>query len=101
MRSCKDIHMPTIAIISQTGGAGKTTLALPLAAAAADSGHTALVIDVEPQATPSQWAASRQDAPPVVITSAHPRLDAPHEQAPCKLGAFSVTYPPPLPGRES
>src|SRR3546814_4410789 len=70
MRSCKDIHMPTIAIISQKGGAGKTTLALHLAAAAEDSGHTALVIDVDPQATASQWAAWRQDVPPVVIDSA-------------------------------
>src|SRR3546814_7963350 len=76
MRSCKDIHMPTIAIISQKGGAGKTTLALHLAAAAEDSGHTALVIDVDPQATASQWAAWRQDAPPVVIDSAPPRLAA-------------------------
>src|SRR3546814_5857218 len=76
MRSCKDIHMPTIAIISQKGGAGKTTLALHLAAAAEDSGHTALVIDVDPQATASQWAAWRQDAPPVVIDSSPPRLAA-------------------------
>src|SRR3546814_10968498 len=79
--SCKDIHMPTIPIISQKGGAGKTTLALHLAAAAEDSGHTALVIDVDPQATASQWAAWRQDAPPVVIDSAPPRLAAKIEQA--------------------
>src|SRR3546814_5287553 len=47
-----------------------------LAGTAEDSGHTALVIDVDPQATASQWAAWRQDAPPVVIDSAPPRLAA-------------------------
>src|SRR3546814_18854194 len=81
MRACKDIHMPTIAIISQKGGAGKTTLGLHLAAAAEDSGHTAVVIDVDPQATASQWAAWRQDAPPDVIDSAPPRLAAKSDQA--------------------
>src|SRR3546814_4702779 len=95
MRSCKDIHMPTIAIISQKGGAGKTTLALHLAAAAEDSGHTALVIDVDPQATASQWAAWRQDAPPVVIDSAPPRLAAKIEQATGQGAAFIVIDTPP------
>src|SRR3546814_10855396 len=92
---CKDIHMPTIAIISQKGGAGKTTLALHLAAAAEDSGHTALVIDVDPQATASQWAAWRQDAPPVVIDSAPPRLAAKIEQATGQGAAFIVIDTPP------
>jgi chromosome partitioning protein len=68
--------MPTIAIISQKGGAGKTTLALHLAAAAQDAGRTALIIDTDPQATASQWAAWRQDAPPEVIDSPPPRLAA-------------------------
>lgn len=61
--------MPTIAIISQKGGAGKTTLALHLAAAAQDAGAVSLIIDTDPQATASQWAAWRQDAPPEVIDS--------------------------------
>ena len=73
--------MPTIAIISQKGGAGKTTLALHLAAAAQDAGRVALVIDTDPQATASQWAAWRQDAPPEVIDSPPPRLAAKVAQA--------------------
>lgn len=68
--------MPTIAIISQKGGAGKTTLALHLAAAGQDAGRAALVIDTDPQATASQWAAWRHDAPPEVIDSPPPRLAA-------------------------
>lgn len=68
--------MPTIAIISQKGGAGKTTLALHLASAAQEAGAVALVIDTDPQATASQWAAWRQDAPPEVIDSPPPRLAA-------------------------
>jgi chromosome partitioning protein len=68
--------MSTIAIISQKGGAGKTTLALHLAAAAQEAGRVALVIDTDPQATASQWAAWRQDAPPEVIDSPPPRLAA-------------------------
>jgi len=73
--------MPTIAIISQKGGAGKTTLAIHLAAAAQDAGRVALVIDTDPQATASQWAAWREDAPPEVIDSPPPRLTAKVEAA--------------------
>lgn len=87
--------MPTIAIISQKGGAGKTTVALHLAAAAEDSGHTALVIDLDPQATASQWAAWRKDAPPVVIDSAPPRLAAKIEQAASQGASFIVIDTPP------
>jgi chromosome partitioning protein len=68
--------MPTIAIISQKGGAGKTTLAIHLAAAAQDAGAVALIVDTDPQATASQWAAWRGDRPPEVIDSPPPRLAA-------------------------
>jgi chromosome partitioning protein len=73
--------MQTIAVISQKGGAGKTTLALHLAAAAEEVGRSALVIDLDPQASASQWGAWREDAPPVVIDSAPPRLAAKIGQA--------------------
>ncbi|MGW8281599.1 ParA family partition ATPase (plasmid) [Sphingomonas aurantiaca] len=87
--------MPTIAIISQKGGAGKTTLALHLAAAAHDEGRVALVIDTDPQATASQWAAWRQDAPPEVIDSPPPRLSAKIEQARGQGADFIVIDTPP------
>ena len=73
--------MPTIAIISQKGGAGKTTLAIHLAAAARDAGQVSLIVDTDPQATASQWAAWRQDQPPEVIDSPPPRLAAKVAQA--------------------
>ena len=52
--------MPMTAIISQKGGAGKTTVAVHLAAAAELAGHTGLVFDTDQQATASQGAAWRK-----------------------------------------
>ena len=73
--------MTTVAIISQKGGAGKTTLALHLAVAAQDAGRVSLIIDTDPQATASQWGSWREDKPPEVIDSPPPRLAAKVEQA--------------------
>ncbi len=87
--------MPTIAIISQKGGAGKTTLALHLAAAAQGTGAVALVIDTDPQATASQWAAWRDDAPPEVIDSPPPRLAAKVAQARAQGAQVVVIDTPP------
>lgn len=87
--------MPTIAIISQKGGAGKTTLALHVAAAAHDAGRVALVVDTDPQATASQWAAWRHDAPPEVIDSPPPRLAAKIAQARGQGAEFIVIDTPP------
>ena len=69
-------HTRTVAIVSQKGGAGKTTLAIHLAAAATRAGQISLVIDTDPQASASQWAEWRQGAPPEIIDSAPPRIAA-------------------------
>lgn len=81
--------MPTIAIIAQKGGAGKTTLALHLAAEAEARGSVALVVDTDPQASASQWGQWREGAPPDVIDSPPPLLAKKIEQAQ-GMGAAAV-----------
>lgn len=66
--------MFTAAIISQKGGAGKTTLAVHLAAAAAAAGRVTLILDADPQATASKWGQWRGGSDPEVIDCASPPL---------------------------
>jgi len=66
--------MKTISIISQKGGAGKTTIALNLATAAEEVGHSAVVIDLDPQASAKGWHDHRQKESPVVISAQASRI---------------------------
>lgn len=70
MQTISHVIMQTIAIISQKGGTGKTTLALNLAVAAELSGLSSAIIDLDPQASAKEWSKSRGVETPVVI-SAH------------------------------
>lgn len=67
--------MKTIAILSQKGGAGKTTLAINLAVTASTSLHTGVVlIDLDPQASATSWHDSREESRPVVVSAQANRL---------------------------
>jgi chromosome partitioning protein len=66
--------MRTIAVISQKGGAGKTTTAVHLAVAAQQEGYRVAVIDLDPQATARKWGDKRQDPEPEVIGDHAERL---------------------------
>ena len=80
--------MKTLAIVSQKGGVGKTTIAVHIAVAAAKAGYSVAIIDLDPQATAAQWADWRGEGPrrggegadenadpnPVVVAAPHARL---------------------------
>ena len=66
--------MYVVAILSQKGGTGKTTLSLHLAVAAERAGHVAAVIDLDPQASAAGWKDSRPGETPVVVPIPASRL---------------------------
>jgi chromosome partitioning protein len=59
--------MKTIAMVSQKGGAGKTTVAVHLAVCAELAGKRAAIIDIDPQASALEWYSRREAETPEVI----------------------------------
>lgn len=51
--------MRTIALVTQKGGTGKTTLAVSLAVAAAEAGEKVLALDMDPQGSLAAWGEQR------------------------------------------
>jgi chromosome partitioning protein len=58
--------MQVIAVVSQKGGVGKSTLAVHLATAANAQGQRVLLLDLDPQGSAMEWANRRGDLPPDV-----------------------------------
>ncbi|MBE9109317.1 AAA family ATPase [Nodosilinea sp. LEGE 07298] len=66
--------MKVLAILSQKGGAGKTTLALNLAVQAEMDGKATAIIDLDPQASATSWGDSRDGEAPTVVSAQASRL---------------------------
>ena len=74
MTACHYARMLTVALVSQKGGAGKTTIAINLAIASELAGRPAVVVDLDPQASAATWADSRAAEAPVVVSAQAARL---------------------------
>ena len=68
--------MKVLAVLSQKGGVGKTTLATSLAVAAESDGKSVAVVDLDPQATATFWQDIRGKDTPAVISIQPIRLPA-------------------------
>jgi chromosome partitioning protein len=66
--------MKVIAILSQKGGATKTSLAIHLAVAAVQDGKEVAIIDLDPQASATKWKDLRVLDTPVVVSAQASRL---------------------------
>jgi len=64
-----DNSMKTVAILSQKGGAGKTTIAVNLAVAAAKSKKVAAIVDLDPQGSAFGWGDARNVDEPAIISA--------------------------------
>jgi chromosome partitioning protein len=82
--------MHTIAILSQKGGTGKTTLTLHLAVASERAGQAAAVIDLDPQASAAGWKDSRPGETPAVVPVPSSRLPQALEAA--RVGGAAITF---------
>jgi chromosome partitioning protein len=58
--------MQRVALISQKGGVGKSTLTVHLAVAAWQAGQKVAVLDADPQASAGAWHRVREAADPPV-----------------------------------
>lgn len=68
--------MKTLALLSQKGGVGKSTLAAHIAVIAQASGHRVSIVDLDPQRSVSGWFDARAAATPELVQAAPGDLSA-------------------------
>ena len=66
--------MKTVAVVSQKGGAGKTTMSVHIAVAATQAGENAVIIDLDPQTNAASWGDLREADTPSVLAVPPGRL---------------------------
>jgi chromosome partitioning protein len=64
--------MPVISVLNPKGGCGKTTLSTHLARALYDRGHTALLVDSDPQGSARDWHAANESNPVPLVALDRP-----------------------------
>jgi len=80
--------MNTLAVLSRKGGTGKTTLTVNLAVAAECAGHRVVIVDLDSQASASEWGDWREARTPEVISVHSARLP----QELYKLKQHGITF---------
>jgi chromosome partitioning protein len=73
--------MKIVAIVSQKGGSGKTTLAVHLAVCAERAKKRAAIIDLDPQASALEWYSRRAAATPEIVPATPEQLPMLLQQA--------------------
>lgn len=73
--------MKTIAVMSRKGGAGKSTLAVHMAAAAVAAGKRVMLVDMDPQRSSLEWARERAADWPLVMEGRAGALFTTHRAA--------------------
>ena len=73
--------MKTIALISQKGGTGKSTLATHLAVCAERHHQSVAIFDIDPQASAYKWNQRRRTGTPLVVKAAPAQLPTLIQQA--------------------
>nr|WP_246659684.1 ParA family protein [Methylosinus sporium] len=74
-QSQKANEMKSISFVTQKGGSGKSTLCVSLAVAAQEAGHTVCILEMDRQATITEWVQSRTKETPEVAQVSADRLD--------------------------
>ena len=62
--------MQVVALVSQKGGAGKTTLAAGLAVSGERAGLSTVLVDLDPQASAAKWGDLRNAETPARLVAA-------------------------------